>query len=344
MYTKARDFGFGTASGIELPGEAGGDLKRPTEWSGTTLNTMAYGYEIAATPLQIASAYAAVANKGVLMKPFVVKQVVDGNGRTLEGSQEQVVRRVITAATAQTLTAILEGVVERGTGVAARIPGIRIAGKTGTSRKYVGGKYQPGNYTASFVGFFPADDPKVVCLIMLEEPKSGGYTGGLASAPIFRGIAQKIYTISGRFARKPPVVFATRQRLSLPDVTAMAVNDAREMLAEQGFEVELRGKGTLVQRQEPKPGTLVRRNESILLETEDNEAQVPEGYARVPDVRRLPIRNAVSRLSLQQLDASVRGSGLVVAQSPAAGQCVKAGSRILLRCEPRQNPGAAQWF
>ncbi len=344
MFTTARDFGFGTSAGTGLPGEADGELKRPTEWSGTTLNSMAYGYEVAVTPLQIACAYAALANKGILMKPFVVKGILDAHNQPVSETEPQVVRRAVPPAVAQTMTRILEGVVEQGTGLPARVPGIRIAGKTGTSRKYSGGRYQPGSYTASFVGFFPADDPKVVCLVMLDDPKAGGYTGGLASAPIFRAIAQKIYTISGRFARKPPVVLASQLPVALPDVTAMAVTDAEEMLGDQGFDVQVRGKGTVVQDQNPAPGTVTRRHARVVLETEDADGGLPDGYARVPELRRLPLRKAVTRLALEQLEASIHGSGLVVAQTPPAGTRVKAGTNVQLRCEPRQNPETAQWF
>jgi cell division protein FtsI (penicillin-binding protein 3) len=330
--------------GIDLPGEAEGELKRPVEWSGTTLNTMAYGYEVAATPLQIAAAYAAVANGGVLMRPFIVKRIVDSRNGTVEETAAQEVRRVISKGTARELTAILESVVEHGTGVSAHVPGLRIAGKTGTSRKFAKGKYEPGNYTASFVGFFPADDPKVVCLVMLDNPKAGGYTGGLASAPIFRNIAEKVYGLPERFMRKAPAVLAAHGRFAMPDVSAVTVEAAKEILADRGVRVDIRGNGPLVLQQHPGPGATVSGNEKVVLDTQDQDSAVPEGYALVPNVLHLAVRRAVSRLALQQLDAGVRGSGLVVAQSPKPGERVKIGTRVLLRCEPRQMSAVAQWF
>ena len=129
LYTTARNFGFGTECGIELPGEIRGELKKPTQWSGTTLNAMAYGYEVGVTPLQIATAYAAVANGGVLMKPFIVRQIVSPEGEVLHVTRPEVVRRVVSQATAHTLTQFLRGVVERGTGTLAAMKGIPLAGK-----------------------------------------------------------------------------------------------------------------------------------------------------------------------------------------------------------------------
>jgi cell division protein FtsI/penicillin-binding protein 2 len=333
FYTTARDFGFGTKTGVDLPGEVSGELSKPNQWSGTTLNTMAYGYEVGVTPLQIACAYSAVANKGILMKPFVVRQVLDEDYQVLQESHPQVVRKVVSKNAALTLTRFFEGVVERGTGTAAKIPGLRIGGKTGTSRKNVGGHYDLTKFTASFVGFFPADDPKVVCLVMLDNPHEGGYTGGLASAPIFRGIAQKIYATSGRFATRPPATIAGKAPLVVPDVTSLKIEAARAMLAAGGFETILEGSGALVLRQSPAAGARRMRGSTVSLVTGGPQAALPPGYALVPDVRGLSIRRAMNRLSTLQLDIDINGSGIVTTQNPAAGQQVKLGTRVTLQCQ-----------
>ena len=334
LYTTARDFGFGTKTGVDLPGEVGGRLAKPSEWSGTTLNTMAYGYEVGVTPLQIACAYAAVANKGVLMKPFVVRQILDENRQVMEETRPQVVRKVVSKATAQTLTRFFEGVVERGTGTAAKISGLRVAGKTGTSRRMVDGHYDPASHIASFVGFFPADAPKVVCLVMLDNPRDGGYTGGMASAPIFRGIAQKIYATSGRFASLPPAAIASRAPVVIPDVTSLKVDAAKAMLASNGFEAITEGNGELVLRQSPAAGVRQSRGSAVTLVTGGGQASVlPPGYVLVPDVRGLSIRRAMNRLSTLQLDVDINGSGVVTSQSPAAGGQVRIGTRVALHCQ-----------
>ena len=335
LYTTARDFGFGTATGIEVPGEVDGDLKKPSEWSGATLNSLAFGYEVGVTPLQLASAYAAVANGGLLMKPFIVSEVLDDHGTVITKSTPQVVRRVIPTQTARLLTQLLEGVVERGTGTLAKINGLAIAGKTGTSRRFFEGKYEPGNFTASFVGYFPADDPKLLCLVMLENPREGGYTGGLASAPIFKAIAQKVYQSSGRFGRRPGSVLAGSTLKTVPDVRNLKQDVARNLMTSEGFDVALKGQGAVVLGQSPEPGDKVATGSLVTLRTADTVPSLANGCTIVPDVRRYTIRRAINRLAMQQLGASVAGSGTVVAQSPPPGQQVKIGARIALRCEQK---------
>jgi cell division protein FtsI (penicillin-binding protein 3) len=191
FYKYVRDFGFGIYTGIDLPGEVRGIVKRPHEFDATTKMYMAHGYELAATPLQIVNAYAAVANQGIMMRPYLVQSVVESDGTEVQNFQPQKIRTVITPETAQKLTTMFCGVVERGTGSSARIQGLSIAGKTGTAQKLRDGRYSKVDYTASFAGFFPAEKPEVAMLVMLHNPRNGIY-GSQVSAPIFQKIAQKL--------------------------------------------------------------------------------------------------------------------------------------------------------
>jgi cell division protein FtsI (penicillin-binding protein 3) len=334
FYKTARNFGFGTATGVELPGEAPGELKRPSLWSRLTLNTMAYGYEVAATPLQIAAAYAAVANGGVLMKLYLVKQIMDDHSDVVYENHPQIVRRVISKGTAQALTDFFIGVVERGTGQAAKLSSVAIAGKTGTSRKYNQGGYETGKYTASFVGFFPARAPKVVCLVMLDNPREGGYTGGFASAPIFRGIAEKTMATSIRFIQKSAAVADEHQLIAVPDLVSLKSETATALLSSSGLTAEIIGSGKIVVRQSPNPGTKLATGGSVKLTMNGERPSAPGGYTVVPDVRHLTIRRALNLLMLSQLDAAVEGSGVVLAQTPESGERVRIGTRITIRCEP----------
>ena len=333
FYTTARDFGFGIPTGVGLPGEVSGDLKKPTEWSGTSLNSMAYGYEVGVTPIQIAAAYGAVANQGILMRPWILKQAVDPQGEVLVEGKPQVIRRVISKATAEAMTSILEDVIRRGTGTGAQVEGLTIAGKTGTSRKVIDGHYAE-NYTASFVGFFPAKDPQVVCLVMLDSPRRDFYTGGRASAPIFKGIAARIITTSDCFQPKRDVVIAGQEPVVVPDVMNLHPAAAACILESHGFDVESAGEGSVVLGQSPSPGTKVRPGAAVRLTTAGGAPVVHEGCVTVPDVRGLSIRRAINRLTIGGLDVSVDGSGIVAVQRPSAGQRVAAGTRIELRCSP----------
>ncbi len=334
LYTTARNFGFGTETGVDLPGEINGDLKKPNEWSGTTLNTMAYGYEVGVTPMQIVTAYAAVANRGVLMRPFVVRRVVTAEGEVVLETKPQVVRRVISAATAKVLTEFFEGVVLRGTARAAAVPGLRVAGKTGTARKFSDGKYEIGRNTSSFVGYFPLEDPKVVCLVMLDHPRIGGTTGGEASAPIFRQIAAKVYAMSGRFSRAPSAAIAGGDVRLVPDVVSLTTGVAREILENRGFVVEQSGAGAVVRGQNPRPGASAGKGATVTLMATEVPAATP-GYALVPDLRGMPLRRAINTLAVHQLGVSVSGSGVVTSQRPAAGEQVKIGTRVTVQCESR---------
>jgi len=334
LFTMARAYGFGTETGIELPGEVRGELKHPTQWSGTTLNSMAYGYEVGVTPIQILCAYAAVANHGTLMKPFVVRSVVGPENTLVEEHHPEQIRRVISRNTASLLTQMFRGVVERGTGLTAKIPGLAVAGKTGTAKRVIDGKYTQSDYTASFAGFFPAQDPAVVCLVMIENPRDRGYTGGLAAAPVFKEIAQRIYATSGRFRTHQTDVHAESGLPVVPDLSTLPLESARSLLLAAGFEPVVRGSGAIVVRQSPPPGTRAPRRSAVEL-TMIDESTRGGGLVPMPDVRGMAIRRAVTRLALLRLDVAIQGSGVVVAQEPQPREQVRGGARVVIRCEPR---------
>lgn len=337
LYVQARNFGFGIPSGVDLPGEVRGRLKKPNEWSGTTLQTMAYGYEVAVTPMQIACAYAAVANKGILMKPYIISRIQNSAGDILREDKPQMIRRVISEQTVALLTQAFEGVVERGTAKETRIQGVRIAGKTGTSRKVVEGHYGSGSYTGSFVGFFPIEDPQVVCLVMLDNPRGGAYYGGLTSGPVFRAIAERIINTTGRFTKKPqPKEPAPHDNgISVPDVRTLQAVIATRLLESHGLKAQTIGTGDIVVRQVPEPGKHVEKDDVVQLVLNDTGVEEANGTLTVPDVRGMSLRRAINRLVVDDFDIKVRGSGVVVEQIPAAGQKTQAGATIRLVCEPK---------
>lgn len=334
LYTTARNYGFGIPTGLELPGEVGGQLKKPREWSRTTLNTMSFGYEVGVTPLQIAAAYASVANDGVLMKPYLLKQILDPRKDVLLETQPQVIRKVVSKPTADTMRAFLRGVVERGSATVAKSGTVAIAGKTGTSRKIIDGKYSTSNHTASFVGMFPADDPRIVCLVMLDNPRAYGYYGGVASAPIVKGIAEKIAATSGSFTRQHLPDNADVVTIAVPDVRGLGVGAAVAIVEARGFKTATDGEGSIVSGQSPAPGAIIPAGERVRLvaRTED----VAGGYTTVPDLRGLALRRALNRLTTARLDAVVEGSGVVEAQTPRPGEKVKVGTRVGIRCAADQ--------
>lgn len=276
FYQYARNLGFGHATWIDLPGEVSGVLKKPHTWSRTTQTSMSIGYEVAVTPMQLLTAYAALANGGVLMKPYVVAERRSFAGEVLWRNEPDSIRRALQSETAATLRSAFEQVVDEGTATAAGVDGLPIAGKTGTALKVSGGRYAAGKARASFVGFFPADDPEVALLVIVGEPQTSIY-GGAVAAPIFRRIARRwvntfpdvvdrLVAQSDSARTRPsvpsaPVAIPSESGIThpdslsetLPDLRGYSTREAVYWLQSRGIEVRVRGSG-VVQRQAPQPG------------------------------------------------------------------------------------------
>ena len=198
LYRYLQAFGFGQRTDIDLPGEVSGLLKSPREWGRRSLASISMGQEVGVTPLQMITAVSAIANDGVLMKPYVVAEVRDQKGQRMKEILPQVKRRVVSPATAHTLTTIMEGVVSSGTGTKAAIPGFRVAGKTGTAQKVDPrtGTYSSALSIGSFVGFVPADAPRLTIIVVIDEPQGEAW-GGVVAAPVFRRVGEQVLTYLG---------------------------------------------------------------------------------------------------------------------------------------------------
>ncbi len=192
LHRTYRDFGFGQKTGIDSPGETPGNLSHYSNWSKIDIGAISFGHGISVSAIQLISAVSAIANGGNLMKPFLVREVVDQNGNLVTIFKPQTVRRAISARTATTVKNILKTVMtEGGTGVNAALDGYSACGKTGTARKFdEDGNYAKDKHTASFVGFAPADNAEIAVLVIIDEPQ-GKYYGGIVAAPVFRQIAQQ---------------------------------------------------------------------------------------------------------------------------------------------------------
>jgi len=187
VYKYGNRFRFGIPTGIDLKGEVSGWLKDPSQWSKTTIGAIPIGYEVTVTPLQLVGAISSIANQGVYMRPFVVKYIKDNQDQVIKSFEPQLIDRVISPNTAHRVKEILKSVVESGTGKRARIEGVAVAGKTGTARKVIDGKYSRGKYYASFMGFAPADNPRLAAVVVVDEPHPS-YFGGTVSAPVFQEV------------------------------------------------------------------------------------------------------------------------------------------------------------
>lgn len=284
LYAALNGFGFGEKSNIDLPGEASGMLRQQAKWYGIDLATISFGQGVTATPLQIAAAVSAVANGGNLMKPYLVDRITDDNGAVLQQFQPQVRRRVISAQTARSVSRMLEGVVtEGGTGTGAMVDGYRVAGKTGTAQKAEGRGYSADKRTASFVGFVPADRPRLTILVVVDEPKTSSY-GGVVAAPAFSAIAQQtlcyLNVPPDRGAKKKqesaPEKSAPRveqvvveggsvegcEAGSMPNFQGMSMRQVLKVMEQRGLNVKLQGSGRAVQ-QNPAAGSRITTQDQV---------------------------------------------------------------------------------
>ena len=289
-YVKA--FGFGAATGVDLPGESAGLFRPTTRWSALSLPTLSFGQEIGVTALQITMAAAAVANGGYLMKPFVVKRVEDSEGRTLRETKPVVVRRVLEPGTVETLTEILQEVVRGGTGRNAVVPGYVVAGKTGTAQKIdASGRYSMIDHVASFVGFAPAARPALVVLASRDTPRGLRNEGGDVAAPLFARVAADALRVLAASPDDParvlhavaaipdtltPAAFRPQAPLRpqlappadeqglMPDLRGRSAREAAIAAARRGLVVELRGSGQVI-AQSPEPGAEIEPGLTCLL-------------------------------------------------------------------------------
>ncbi len=191
FYRYLRDYGFGNLTSIDLPGETSGLLKKPKYYSKVSKKFISFGYEIGVTPLQLITAYCALVNGGNLLQPYIVKSISNSNGEIIESFSKNKIRRVISEKTSKRVIEMMEEVVESGSGVAAKLTNIQVAGKTGTAQRLINKEYSSTSYNSSFVGFFPAENPKYISLIVVKSPEVGRY-GGKVAAPIFHEIASRI--------------------------------------------------------------------------------------------------------------------------------------------------------
>jgi cell division protein FtsI (penicillin-binding protein 3) len=341
FFQYARDYGFGMKTGLELDGEVNGILKNPSEWSGFSLAAMTMGYEVAVTPIQMAMAYGAIANGGLLLKPRILSGWIESTGEVKNFGQTQVVRRVISKPVAHLLANLLEGVVDHGTAKTAAIAGTRIAGKTGTAHKplVAGRGYARNDYIASFAGFFPANAPRYLIFVMLENPRTT-YWGGYVAAPTFKKIAERIIAATSGKQQKGEVEDMTEmpttdtRTIVVPDVTGRSAAISVAMLEKLGFDIEREGQGDFVLNQHPAPGSRVPPRATITLDLFEVEAAGPAASIKMPNLIGLSAREALQKLAFLKIEAVVHGSGRVVRQYPKAGTAITPDIICEIECHP----------
>jgi cell division protein FtsI/penicillin-binding protein 2 len=305
FYTYLRSLGFGNVTGVGLPAEAKGNLRKPATWSGSTKLTLGYGYGVQVSALQLITAYAAIINGGSLLQPQIIKRIESSTGSLVSEMKPKEIRKVISFNTSKRMVELMRAVVEEGTGKKARIQGIAVGGKTGTASIFENGSYT-SKYNASFAGFFPAENPKYLCLVVMHKPSKGSYYGGDVAAPIFKAVAEKIigYDDGLKMQKKNE-----------------EMNADKKIAAVQGKTQSVQSKDTL----KIKTARSKVTNKTVM-----------------PDVRGLSLRDAIAILAQLKLNYSISGSQRVLYQSIAPGTKITPGMKCEIRgVEAKQALAAA---
>ena len=295
QYDALRDFGFGSPTGVEFPSEARGRLPTPDQWKpGFNGPSVAMGYSFGVTPVQLAAAYGALANDGVLLTPTLIREVRSPEGEVRYRHKPEPVRRAVRREVVRTLREYLAGAVgEGGTGERAQLVNYTLMGKTGTAQRFEGGHYVHGSYTASFAALFPADDPQLVVIVKIDDPK-GDYYGGATAAPVTRSMLQEALA-----TRRSAI---DRRRLATSE--APATSDTAS-------------------RVEPEAATSV-----VLPWPLSGDSTKARDRLPVPNVLGANLRKAAVALHRRGFQMALRGSGQVVRTSPAAGDSLTAGGTV----------------
>ncbi len=307
IYKHLRDFGFGQITSVDLPSEAPGFLKKPSQFSALSKAYISFGYEISVSPLQMATAYSALINGGILYKPYAVRQVVDSDGNIIKKNEPLKIRRVIKESTSETIKSFMQGVIENGTAQKAKLASVLAGGKTGTTQQLIAGAYSTKKYNSSFVGFFPVENPTTLILIYVHSPKKK-YYGGDVCAPIFKNIAERLI-------------------------------EADIKLVPEKYRIERDDKfmNKIVQNiktiEEPNNDFLTL---NVPEQTEDKNEDKPADEMRttIPNLIDKTKREAVAIASNLGINFKVYGTGSVVSQSIKAGNPIDKGALLILRCKP----------
>jgi len=285
IYNQAREFGYGTKTGFDSSTEPSGIFRDPSKWSLSSMHSIPIGYEISATPLQIAMSYAAIANGGFLLKPYIVEKI-EKYDDTIIKNQRNTKKRILSQANAEKLKSMLAHTVDHGSGKQASIQGWNVAGKTGTSKKLVDGMYSENQFISSFIGFFPKENPQLLCLIILDNPDASRnlHWGSMSAAPVFKSVMDRVINIDKsitvsrskkeKIKNKPILIQKNLERkieyVKMPNLVGRTVRDAFSELKKVGIKPQISGRGLIVS-QSIEAGAKVEKKSICILKAELKE-------------------------------------------------------------------------
>ncbi len=322
---RLNSFGLNKPLGLTIPGEGKPLIKqtKDKDWSGVTLPQMSYGYESLITPLQTLTLYNAIANNGKMVKPHFVKEIKRNDNTVMKFGTEVIKEQVVKPSTIKKAKELLEGVVLNGTGKGLNITAFKVGGKTGTAAIAKNGIYGKGNqrtYQASFVGYFPADNPLYTCIVIINSPSNGIYYGGLVAGPVFKEIAEKVYSGSLDFLSP---INDQNNVINRTPVIAMLKGDELNKVVKQ---LNIPSKNI------PATSTYVSRNYSDSTKLNVAEAKLEDTLKKgfIPNLSGLSAKDALYLLENRGLNVKLEGYGLVKKQSISVGQKYNKGDKIIL--------------
>jgi stage V sporulation protein D (sporulation-specific penicillin-binding protein) len=331
FYSYIKGFGFGQSTGVDFPGEAPGLLKKINHVGNVELANIGFGQGITVTPIQMAMGVAAIANGGYLLKPQLIKEIHTYDGKLKRSYNTQVVRQVLSAKTSARMRRLMESVVSNGSGNKAYLQGYRVAGKTGTAQKVVQGKKGYSQLIASFIAFAPADNPRLVAMVILDEPGSSVRYGSVIAAPFVGNIFRDSLRYLGVKPQYSPDTLEkmAAESVTVPDLLNMKLEAAGKLLKQKQIPYRLIGKGDLVYDQVPRAGTAIVQGAKVILYL-DPEAKYQSNVTKVavPELKGLTLQKAEQILAELGLKIQTEGDGKVASQSPEAGAIVDYGSVV----------------
>ena len=285
IYNQAREFGYGTKTGFDSFTEQPGTFREPSKWTLSSMHSVPIGYEISATPLQIAMSYAAIANGGFLLKPYVVERI-EKHDDTIIKNQRNTKKRILSQSNSEKLGLMLSHTVENGSAKSAAIDGWNVAGKTGTSKKLIDGQYSEKEFISSFVGYFPYENPQLLCLIIIDSPDVSRnlHWGGISAAPVFKSVMDRIINIDKSITisrsknlrvKNEPILIQKNYKIKIeyvemPNLIGKTVRDAFSDLKKVGIKPQISGRGLIVS-QSIEAGTKIEKESICILKAELKE-------------------------------------------------------------------------
>lgn len=331
FYEYVKAFGFGQKTEVDLLGEQRGIIPSSVDViKEVNLATMSYGHGVAVTPIQLVNAVSAMSNGGYLMKPRLVKELIDSEGNVVTTFEPEIKKQVISKETSDALLSMMETVVSDGSGTRAQVPGYRVGGKTGTALKIIDGRYAQGKYIASFVGVAPIDDPQFVILVNVDEPE-GVYYGGTVAAPI----AQNILAETFNYLEIPPQytdeeVEGNIPKVVVPDLKNLLIGEAGKTLTELGLRytteyLELNNDSTVIE-QFPSPGAEVQKGSIIDLYLNT----LPSNTVSMPYLIDMSKEQVIKTLNDMNLEYTLTGDGVAIEQNPLPGEEITTDMKVFV--------------